>query len=203
MNDPKPPSLARLPAGIWALGVVSLLMDVSSEMIHALLPLFMVGTLGMGVAEVGLLEGLAEATALVVKVFSGAISDWVGRRKPLAVLGYGQPQVTLHEFVVSPDPLPLGDKLNLSFTLQSKAEHEQNLVIDFVIHFMKANGQTSGKVFKLKTAVLAPNQSLTVGKSHPIKPITTRTYYPGTHLVEIQVNGQRLGERSFELVLPS
>jgi len=71
------------------LGFVSLLMDISSEMIHALLPLFMVGTLGMSVAVVGLLEGLAEATALIVKVFSGVISDWAGRRKPLAVLGYG------------------------------------------------------------------------------------------------------------------
>ncbi len=78
-----------LPAGIWVLGFVSLLMDISSEMIHALLPLFMVGTLGMSVAVVGLLEGLAEATALIVKVFSGVISDWAGRRKPLAVLGYG------------------------------------------------------------------------------------------------------------------
>lgn len=104
MNDPKPPSLARLPAGIWALGVVSLLMDVSSEMIHALLPLFMVGTLGMGVAEVGLLEGLAEATALVVKVFSGAISDWVGRRKPLAVLGYGLAAVTKPLFALATGP---------------------------------------------------------------------------------------------------
>ncbi|MCB2069189.1 MAG: MFS transporter, partial [Ottowia sp.] len=91
-------------AGIWALGVVSLLMDVSSEMIHALLPLFMVGTLGMGVAEVGLLEGLAEATALVVKVFSGAISDWVGRRKPLAVLGYGLAAVTKPLFALATGP---------------------------------------------------------------------------------------------------
>jgi hypothetical protein len=54
----------------------------------------------------------------------------------------------------------------------------------------------------LKTAVLAPNQSLTLNKSHPIRLITTRTYYPGTHRVEIQVNGQIIGEQSFELVLP-
>ena len=87
-RSPAPPA-ARLPAGIWVLGFVSLLMDISSEMIHALLPLFMVGTLGMGVALVGLLEGLAEATALILKVFSGVISDWFGRRKPLVLLGYG------------------------------------------------------------------------------------------------------------------
>lgn len=79
----------RLPRAIWMLGLVSLLIDVSSEMIHSLLPLFMVGTLGISVALVGLIEGLAEATALIVKVFSGVISDWLGRRKALAVLGYG------------------------------------------------------------------------------------------------------------------
>jgi MFS family permease len=79
----------RLPAGIWALGFVSLLMDVSSEMIHSLLPVFMVTGLGMSMLTVGLIEGAAEATALIVKVFSGVWSDWLGRRKALAVLGYG------------------------------------------------------------------------------------------------------------------
>ena len=79
----------RLPAGIWALGFVSLLMDVSSEMIHSLLPVFMVTVLGASMLTVGLIEGVAEATALMVKVFSGALSDYWGKRKPLAVLGYG------------------------------------------------------------------------------------------------------------------
>jgi MFS family permease len=79
----------RLPASIWALGFVSLLMDISSEMIHSLLPVFMVTSLGASMLVVGLIEGAAEATALMVKVFSGAWSDWLGRRKPLAVLGYG------------------------------------------------------------------------------------------------------------------
>ncbi|WP_114970765.1 MFS transporter [Rhodoferax ferrireducens] len=78
----------RLPAAIWALGFVSLLMDISSELIHSLLPVFMVTTLGISVLVVGLIEGAAEATALIVKVFSGALSDYWGKRKPLAVLGY-------------------------------------------------------------------------------------------------------------------
>lgn len=78
----------RLPPAIWVLGLVSLLMDVSSEMIHSLLPLFLVGPLGMSVLVVGLIEGVAESTALVAKVFSGALSDWLGRRKRLAVIGY-------------------------------------------------------------------------------------------------------------------
>jgi MFS family permease len=78
----------RLPRGIWVLGGVSLLMDLSSEMVHSLLPLFLVGTLGASVFAVGLIEGVAEATALVTKVFSGTLSDRLGRRKGLALLGY-------------------------------------------------------------------------------------------------------------------
>jgi len=83
------PDFQRLPAGIWALGFVSLLMDVSSEMIHSLLPVFMVTVLGTSMLTVGLIEGAAEATALIVKVFSGVLSDYWGKRKPLALLGYG------------------------------------------------------------------------------------------------------------------
>ncbi|MES2242244.1 MAG: MFS transporter [Pseudomonadota bacterium] len=86
-TPPIPPR--RLPAAIWALGFVSLLMDISSEMIHSLLPVFMVTVLGTSMWAVGLIEGVAEATALIVKVFSGVLSDYWGRRKPLAVLGYG------------------------------------------------------------------------------------------------------------------
>jgi MFS family permease len=98
MSAVRPP----LPASIWVLGVVSLLMDVSSEMIHSLLPLFMVGTLGASALQVGLIEGLAEATALIVKVFSGVASDWLGRRKGLAVLGYGLGAMTKPLFALAP-----------------------------------------------------------------------------------------------------
>jgi MFS family permease len=78
-----------IPRTVWALGLVSLFMDLSSELVHSLLPLFLVGTLGASMLTVGLIEGLAEATALVVKVFSGAFSDFIGRRKGLLLLGYG------------------------------------------------------------------------------------------------------------------
>ena len=83
------PVWRQIPKGVWALGFVSLLMDVSSEMIHSLLPLFMVTTLGISTVTIGLIEGAAEATALIVKVFSGVISDYLGKRKGLALLGYG------------------------------------------------------------------------------------------------------------------
>lgn len=82
-------TLSRIPKGVWVVGGVSMLMDISSEIIHSLLPLFMVTTLGASVIFIGLIEGLAEATALIIKVFSGAISDYLGKRKGLALLGYG------------------------------------------------------------------------------------------------------------------
>jgi MFS family permease len=90
-----------MPAAVWTLGFVSLLMDVSSELIHSLLPVFMVTVLGTSVLAVGLIEGAAEATALIVKVFSGVISDWFGRRKPLAVLGYGLAAVSKPLFALA------------------------------------------------------------------------------------------------------
>ena len=83
-----------IPASIWALGFVSMLMDISSEMIHALLPVYMVSVLGTSTFAVGIIEGIAEATASITKVFSGALSDWLGRRKFLAALGYGLAAVT-------------------------------------------------------------------------------------------------------------
>jgi MFS family permease len=79
----------RVPRGVWILGLVSLLMDTSSEMIHALLPLYMVDALGASMLVVGFIEGIAEAIALIVKVFSGYASDVFRRRKALVVLGYG------------------------------------------------------------------------------------------------------------------
>ncbi len=95
------PQPARMPAGIWVLGFVSLLMDVSSEMIHSLLPLFMVTTLGASALMVGVIEGLAEATALIVKVFSGVLSDYLGRRKGLAVFGYALGALTKPVFALA------------------------------------------------------------------------------------------------------
>jgi MFS family permease len=82
-------SLAGIPRTVWALGLVSLFMDISSELVHGLLPVLLVGTLGASMLTLGLIEGVAEATALLVKVFSGALSDYFGKRKGLLLLGYG------------------------------------------------------------------------------------------------------------------
>ncbi len=93
--------LREIPAAVWALGFVSLLMDVSSEMIHSLLPVFMVTTLGASAIAVGVIEGLAESTALIVKVFSGTLSDYLGRRKGLAVFGYALGALTKPLFALA------------------------------------------------------------------------------------------------------
>lgn len=99
MRSPGPASPAKgsyrnLPRGIWVLGFGSLFMDISSELVHSLLPVFMATVLGASMVTIGIIEGIAEATAAVTKVFSGAISDYLGRRKFLVVLGYGLSAVT-------------------------------------------------------------------------------------------------------------
>ncbi len=99
----------RLPAGIWALGLGSLFMDTSSELIHSLLPVFMATVLGASMVTIGLVEGVAEATAAITKVFSGALSDYLGKRKLLVILGYGLAALTKPVF-------PLATSMGWVFT---------------------------------------------------------------------------------------
>lgn len=94
-------ALTKIPKGVWVLGFVSLLMDISSEMIHSLLPLFMVTVLGASALTVGIIEGIAESTALLVKVFSGVLSDYLGKRKVLAVFGYALGALTKPMFALA------------------------------------------------------------------------------------------------------
>ncbi|TPG94662.1 MFS transporter [Pseudomonas caspiana] len=99
----------RIPRTIWALGFVSLFMDLSSELVHSLLPVFLVTTLGASALTVGVIEGIAESTAMFVKIFSGAISDFIGRRKGLMLLGYGLAALTKPLF-------PLAHTVEVVFT---------------------------------------------------------------------------------------
>jgi MFS family permease len=94
-------ALSQIPRGVWVLGFVSLLMDVSSEMIHSLLPLFMVTVLGASALTVGVIEGLAQSTALMAKVFSGVLSDYLGKRKGLVVVGYALGALTKPVFALA------------------------------------------------------------------------------------------------------
>jgi MFS family permease len=94
---------AAVPAGVWALGFVSLLMDVSSEMIHSLLPIFLVTVLGAGATTVGLIEGVADATTSLTKAFSGRLSDYLGKRRALLLAGYGLAAASKPLFALAPD----------------------------------------------------------------------------------------------------
>jgi MFS family permease len=97
--------LRRVPRTVWALGFVSMFMDISSEMIHSLLPVFLVTGLGASVALVGFIEGVAEATASITKVFSGWLSDRLGRRKLLTVVGYGLAALCKPVFALAATPV--------------------------------------------------------------------------------------------------
>src|SRR5215470_5450936 len=92
---------ASIPRGVWALGVVSMFMDVSSEIIHSLLPIFLVSVLQTSVTALGFLEGIAESAVLVTKMFSGTLSDWLGKRKGLTLFGYGLAAATKPLFAIA------------------------------------------------------------------------------------------------------
>lgn len=94
----------KLPSTVWALGLVSLLMDTSSELVHGLLPVYLVGVMGASYSMVGLIEGLGEGLSLVLKVFSGSFSDWWGKRKPLVILGYSMGALSKPLFAIAPNP---------------------------------------------------------------------------------------------------
>src|SRR6266850_1320714 len=97
-------SLPPIPRGVWVLGFVSLLMDISSEMIHSLLPLYLTVSLGASALVVGIIEGVAEATALVVKLFSGALSDRLRKRKWITAAGYGMAALSKPLFALATGP---------------------------------------------------------------------------------------------------
>lgn len=105
--------LSAIPRGVWALGFVSLFMDISSEMIHGLLPVFLTAVLGAGAEMVGLIEGVGEATASISKLFSGWLSDKLGKRKALTILGYGLGALSKPLFAIAPTPsLVLGARFS-------------------------------------------------------------------------------------------
>lgn len=116
----------------------------------------------------------------------------------LALLGYlPADTVTVERFTITPATIMLGETLTFELTLL--AEKTQNLMVDYVIHFVKANGKTSEKVFKWRKTKIKAGDPLHLSKNHAIKPITTRKYYAGVHLVEVQLNGRRLAQASFTL----
>ena len=124
-----------------------------------------------------------------------------GDQRALAILGYGPAAVELRDFTLEPAILQFGGELEFSFTLRSIGNAPQNLMIDYVAHFVKANGATAPKVFKLKKLRLPAGEAVDIRKRFAIRPISTRKYYPGRQRLEIQVNGRVLAGADFELVM--
>ncbi len=125
-----------------------------------------------------------------------------GHKPTLVVLGFKKPAVSLTQLNLLTPIVRFGEALSIEVCLASESAAKQDLVLDYVIHHRLANGKTSPKVFKWKTFTLEAGESWKSERKHRIKPITTRTYYAGSHGIEIQINGERLGFSNFELVMP-
>lgn len=125
-----------------------------------------------------------------------------GNSAALALLGYPpEVAVRVEDFSITTPQVQFGDNLNFTVTLAVTATESQRLMIDYVIHHVKANGQRAPKVFKWSKKTLKPGQVINLQRSHPIKPISTRKYYGGQHLLQVQVNGQIVAESPFDLVM--
>lgn len=120
----------------------------------------------------------------------------------LTLLGYDAPRVQLQSLVLERDAISIGADLHFQCTFISTASHDQTLIIDYIIEYMKANGQQRPKVFKLSRRTLAPHESLTIDRRHSFKITTTRRLYAGEHRLALQINGVRMGEATFTLHIP-
>ena len=124
-----------------------------------------------------------------------------GNKRALAIIGAGgKPEVEIIDVKVEPAVIRLGEKITLSFRVKSTVPDSQRLVIDYAIDYVKANGSTSAKVFKLKALTLSHNASKAISRSQHIKELTTRRHYAGQHAVHILVNGERLASTQFRII---
>lgn len=124
-----------------------------------------------------------------------------GNPRALAIMGAGgKPEVEIIDIQVTPPVIGLGEKITLSFAVKSTDEDSQRLVIDYAIDYVKANGSTSAKVFKLKTLTLPGKATEQLSRGQHIKELTTRRHYAGKHAVHVQVNGKRLASTAFEIL---
>jgi 3-methyladenine DNA glycosylase AlkC len=122
-----------------------------------------------------------------------------GHPDGLAVLGYGPPEIALCRLSITPPEIDLGEAITVAFELTNAQESTQNLVIDLVLHLVRANGKTGRKVFKFTTTTLARSETRQFSKTLKIRPVTTRRYYTGIHRVDVQVNGVVLDGLDFVL----
>ncbi len=124
-----------------------------------------------------------------------------GHRRALAVIGAGKKaEVRLSGFAVSPQKISLGDRLDVSFNLQSTSRKSQRLVVDYAIHYVKKSGASSAKVFKLKELTLAAGETVQLKRSQVVKDFTTRVHHAGHHAVDVMVNGEKMASGGFDLL---
>lgn len=123
-----------------------------------------------------------------------------GNSRALAIMGAGaRAEVKIHQLTVTPAVINLGERINLSFSLESTADTPQKLVVDYAIDYVKSAGHSAAKVFKLKAFTLGAGEHHTINRAQHIRELTTRKHYPGKHAVHVLVNGERLGSAQFEL----
>jgi 3-methyladenine DNA glycosylase AlkC len=123
-----------------------------------------------------------------------------GHPDALELLGYPtDPVIAVHNLTVEPESIPMGGAVTLSFDIESLGDEPQNLMIDFVVHLMRANGKQAAKVFKLTQKRIGPGQVLHITKKVSFRPVTTRRYYPGEHRIEPKINGKVFGRAEFVL----
>lgn len=124
-----------------------------------------------------------------------------GDPRALGLLGYGAPRVVVEGLTVDADTYRVGDSLTFGCDIVSKAKREQRLMLDYRVHFVKKNGSRTPKVFKLKELTLGPGERVHIERRQHLAPISTRRYYAGEHLLDLQINGRVMGEAAFELLL--
>jgi 3-methyladenine DNA glycosylase AlkC len=135
-------------------------------------------------------------------IISHALRTLIKQGHPAALELLGYPSgatIAIRNFVIEPEVVPFNGHLIFSFTLESKSDKPQNLMIDYVVYLMRANGKQTAKVFKLAKKSIQPGETLTFSKKHSFAPITTRTYYPGDHAIELKINGRLHTRHNFIL----
>ncbi len=123
-----------------------------------------------------------------------------GNKEALELLGYTlSPQIEISPINLIPQNVRMGQELTFNFTIESKHDSTQNLMIDYLVHFVKANGKTAPKVFKISKKQIKPFERISIVKKHKFMPLTTRKFYSGVHAVELLINGDKFHKTPFHL----
>ena len=141
-------------------------------------------------------KGASQGTEWIIKHAARSLIK-SGNVKVLSLLGYNPDvAVDVYDFKASKN-ISMGGELEFSFKLESSSSKTENLMVDYIIHFMKANGKTAPKVFKLSKKKIKPGETVNVKSKQSFKPISTRKYYPGKHAISLQINGKVYGKEDF------